>query len=282
MSTTATAASDLISLGFTQIEARAYCELLKNGPQTSYRLASAINRAPSNIYQTLDSLSRKGAILIDEAEPRTFRALSAEQLMRSLEKGFRRKKDDALKKLRDARPGVLDDHFYSLRSVEQVYDRARAMLAAAREIVLFDLFPRPLLLLREALEETAQRGVSTAGIGYGTVAKGKVQVWSHPWHSVPKVWPGQQVTIIADARECLIALLSHDGEEVRHALWTDSVYLSCLHHSGLACEIQVAEREREPDDPIVKLGLLAKPPLGLRTLRRQALQKRRTIKRRRQ
>jgi len=66
------------------MEAKAYCELLISGPLTSYRLASAIDRAPSNIYQTLDGLARKGAVLTDDADPKTFRAVPATELLASL------------------------------------------------------------------------------------------------------------------------------------------------------------------------------------------------------
>ena len=265
------ARQDLVALGFTEIEARAYCELLKRGPATGYKLAGAIHRAPSNIYQTLESLRRKGAILADDTEPRTFRAVPATDLLRSIERSFRRRKQGALGNLRDIGSEARDDRFYSLRTVEQVYERASTMLAAAEEIVLFDLFPGPLSALQPALEQAARAGTTVGGISYGDVPKvDRVQIWNHPWQLVAGTWPGQQITLVVDAQQCLLALLSHNGEDVRHALWTDSFYLSCLHHGGLACEIQVAARKREPTDPIVKLGLLTKPPIGLRKLARGA------------
>jgi hypothetical protein len=83
---------------------------------------------------------------------------------------------------------------------------------------------------------------------------------------VAKAWPGQQLTLVADAKESLLALLSRDGKSVRHAFWTDSVYLSCLLHSGLACEIQVASETFQAPELVRKLGLLTKAPPGLRIL----------------
>jgi len=262
---------DLVGLGFTEVEAKAYCELLRTGPLTGYRLASAIDKAPSNIYQTLDSLSRKGAVLADNTEPKTFRAVPATELLSSLERGFKRRKQGALQSLRAIPHSAPLDRFYSLRTVEQTYERARMMLGKAKEIVLFDLFPQPLRVLNVALQKAASRGVVIGGIGYGPqLSQSFLQMWNHPWDLVANTWPGLQVTVVVDARECLIALLSKDGEEVKHSMWTDSVYLSCLQHSGLACEIQVAAKKREVSDPIVTMGLITTPPIGLRILAREA------------
>jgi len=262
----------LMELGFTEMEARAYCELLKEGSATAYRLATAIDRAPSNIYQTLESLSRKGAVVRDMAEPRTFRAVPAAELLGLLERGFRRRKQGALETLHAMGSGAPDDRLYNLRTVEQVFDRARQMMENAKEVLLFDLFPEPLRRLCQSLEEAASRGVIVAGISYGDFPKAKgVQHYAQPWDLVSRAWPGQQITIIADAKQLLVALLSENGENARHAMWTDSAYLSCLLHGGLACEMQASVKTRKRLDPIVKLGLLTQPPPGLRALARERL-----------
>ena len=168
---------------------------------------------------------------------------------------------------------VPDDRIYNLKTVEQVYERARSMIAAATEVVLFDLFPEPLRLLQMSLEQNALRGIKVAGIGCGDIPKlRKVHIYTHPWNLVAETWPGQQITIVADSRECLMAMVANDGESIRHAMWTDSVYFSCLQHSGLASEIEVAFKKRERGGPIAKLGLFTTPPPGLRTLTRQRRQ----------
>jgi len=272
----------LVELGFNEVEASAYCELLKDGPATAYRLATAIHRAPSNIYQTLESLCRKGAIVADTAEPRTFRAVTARELLKSLEQGFRRRTQGALESLRTMESDAPDDRLYNLRTVEQVFDRARRMLEEARDVVLFDLFPDPFRRLVNSLQASTTKGTTVAGISYGAPPRVKgIEVYAHPWEAIARAWPGQQATIVADAKATLVALLSRDGESVRHAMWTDSVYLSCLHHAGLACEIQASVKGREPQDPIVRLGLLTQSPPGLRVLTGESARANQRSKRRR-
>ena len=79
------------------------------------------------------------------------------------------------------------------------------------------------------------------------------------------------MTIIADGREHLTALLSRDGQHCHHGVWSDSVYLACLHHSGLAAEIVLGAQARGltlPFDPSLfgsrppGLGALTDPAFG--------------------
>jgi hypothetical protein len=141
------------------------------------------------------------------------------------------------------------------------------MIGAAKEILLFDLFPGPFRSLQALLKRRAARGATVAGICYGDFRSvAGLRIYTHPWRMVAKAWPGQQLTLVADAKESLLALLSRDGKSVRHAFWTDSVYLSCLLHSGLACEIQVASETFQAPELVRKLGLLTKAPPGLRIL----------------
>jgi hypothetical protein len=79
-------------------------------------------------------------------------------------------------------------------------------------------------------------------------------------------WPGQQVTVIADAREYLMALLSEDGEAVLHGVWSESPYLACMQHNGLSCEIRLSALG-PATDPLTHLGLLRSAPDGLMELR---------------
>jgi hypothetical protein len=89
---------------------------------------------------------------------------------------------------------------------------------------------------------------------------------SHGTPAVANRWPGSQLTLVADAREHLVALLSPDGSEVLNAIWSDSAYLSCLQHNGLSSEIRLARAIPLDDDPLSSLALLASFPPGLRTL----------------
>ena len=158
-----------------------------------------------------------------------------------------------------------DDRIYHLKTVGQVYQRAEGIVANAREILLFDLFPEPLCRLTQALLDAHGRGVRIAGVAYaGVDLPFPVVVPREP--ATFTRWPGQQVSLVADAREHLLALLSTDGMQVRRGLWSDSAYLGCLQHSGLGAEIRLCRSAADRLDPLSDIALLQAYPSGLRAL----------------
>lgn len=261
----------LVSLGFTETEARVYCELVQVGPATGYRLAKAVGKAPANTYQALAALVQRGAAAVEDGEAKTFRATAPEELLDALDRAFDARRSAASHALAALEPAAADDRIYTLKSAEQVYQRARAMIGRAREIVLFDLFPGPFERLQGALTQASDRGVRTVGVIYeasiSRVDVGRGAAVKSPHAAfVTDRWPGAQLTLVVDAQEHLTALLSRDGRRVLHAVWTDSVYLSCLQHSGLSAEIRLAALRRGEADPLADISLFTAQPAGLRRL----------------
>lgn len=258
----------LAALGFTELEARLYCVLLSSGPSTGYRLAKLAGKAPPNVYQALAALGRKAAVLVDDTEPRTWRAARPAELLAVMGGSFASRQAEAERKLASLAVAPADDRLYQIADAAQVLERARAMLAGAREIVLFDLFDAPLAALRADLEAAAARGVVVAGLVYGE-ARPLAGVTARPASGAVVArerWPGVQLTLIADAAEHLVALMTPAMDGVLRAIWSDSAYLSCLQHSGLSAEIRLTGVETAALDPLSRLSLLGSAPRGLRAL----------------
>lgn len=268
LSGTAIAELALTGLGFTELEGRLYCALLEGGPATGYRMAKRVGKAPPNVYQGLASLTQKGAVLFDDGEPRTWRAVPPAELLAAVGGAFETRRAEAEAALGKLLQPVADDRVWQISQADQVVERARAMLAGAREIVLFDLFDAPLALLRPDLEAAAARGVRVAGLTYGpTSGLEGVLLYRSARADVARArWPGAQLSLVVDAAEHLVALMAQDLSAVRHAVWSDSAYLSCLQHSGLSAEIRLAGIDAKAPAPTAGLTLLAAAPRGLRTL----------------
>lgn len=257
----------VIALGFTETEAALYCELLRGGASTGYRLAQAIGKAPANVYQALANLTQRGAVMVDDGEAKTYRATPPAELLNGLQRAFESSRREALAALAALKTPAADDRIYQLKAPGLVYERAASMIAAAREVLLFDLFPEPLALLAPLLKAAHARGVAVAGLAYADAPDFPFPVALARYRAlVPARWPGTQLSLVVDAREHLVALLSPDGQAVPHGVWSDSVYLACLQHSGLSAEIRLSLREPGEGDPLEDLSLLRANPPGLRAL----------------
>lgn len=257
----------LLPFGFTELESRVYCALLRQSPATGYRLARAVGKAAANTYQALAALAQKGAVVGDESEPRNFRPVPPAELISRLRQDFDQQARTAEQGLAALYAPVPEDRLYQFKNLAQVLERARALIAGAGEALLFDLFPGPLAQLRPALDEAHARGVQVGGTVYEPLADAPfAHVMSPGTSFVAERWPGQQITLIADGRELLLALVAPDGQGLRHGFWSDSAYLACLHHSGLSAEMRLAAALAQGGDPLRRFGLLSAAPPGLRAL----------------
>ena len=114
--------------------------------------------------------------------------------------------------------------------------------------------------------------MTVAGLVYGESAgiEGVIQCRATAEARVATDWPGQQLTLAADGREHLVALMAEGLAGVHRALWSDSAYLSCLQHSGLSAEIRLTAQDRSSPDPLANLSLFASAPAGLAALTRRS------------
>jgi predicted transcriptional regulator len=259
----------LTPLGFTETEALAYCELLRAGPSTGYRIAQGIGKAQANTYKALSILLQKGAIIDDGGDPRSFRALAPEQLVAALNNRFAEQTQAAAQCLAEIRAPAREDRLYQLRTPDQVWTQAKAMIDAAQETVLFDCFPKVEERLAETLERAARRGVLVRGVVYDETRMrpgGYEVVRSRTAEGVLQRWPGAELRLASDASQHLLALLSHDLAKVRHALWSDSVYLSVHQHYALAAELRLHALAVPEPEFAPQLSVAGPHPPGLRSL----------------
>lgn len=259
--------ASLVDLGFTSLESAAYCELVKNGPATAYRVAKSIGRPTANTYQALAALLQRGAVALGDGDRRIYRAVEPETFLEALAAQFSNKRARAAESLRDLRRQEPDNRIYQLANVGQVMEQAREIIGAASEILLFDMFPQVLLQLSDELSQANRRGVLVAGLVYANCAvAGAALARSSLPSSLLARWPGQQLTVVADASRYLHALLSDDLASVSHAFSSDSAYLACLQHSGLSAEIRLAALREHGDDRLSAISLLQSYPDGLSKL----------------
>lgn len=235
----------LVSLGFTALEAEIYAGLLEESPVTGYRIAQTLQKPAPNVYKAIESLEAKGAVMVDEGRSRLCRPVPPEELLNHLERRFRETRKSAEELLSRLRGPKRDDRVYTLRSRDQILERARTMLSCASEVVIVDGFPAMLECLRPDLEDAAARGVRVGVIAYQPIELVGVETIEKPHGDATlERWPGQWLNVISDGSEHLVGLLDQDGLRVRQAIWSGSVYLSWVVHSSVAAEFILSEIER--------------------------------------
>jgi sugar-specific transcriptional regulator TrmB len=236
----------LSAIGFTDLESKVYTFLAQEAPATGYRIAQAIGKPVANTYKAIESLERKGALLIDEGDNRMCRAVPPEELFSRLDRRFRESCQRASEALAQLKAPPQDDRVYQLRSRDQIFERARRMLASAQKVALASLFPDPLAELSEDLVKAAKR-VDLVVKAYQPVSLKGVEVVQSTQNIAgdERVWPGQEMHLVIDGQEHLYALLDHEPPGVLQAVWSKSAYLSLIAHNGLAVELAFTTLSRQ-------------------------------------
>jgi HTH-type transcriptional regulator, sugar sensing transcriptional regulator len=260
----------LLDLGFSEIEALVYTFLVSSEPSTGYRISHAIGKPTANTYKAIAALEQRGAVLIDDGDNRLVRAVPPDELLAGLERRALQQREAARTALATLAQDDGDDRVYTLRDRDQVLERARVMLARAQSIVLGDVFPAPLAALADDLAAAAARGVRVVLKSYADAKIGGVEVVvATDGDRALAAWPGQQLSLVVDADEHLLAMFDFELAHVRQAVWSRSAFLSCLHHNQVAMELLVTADSR-PRGTLADISLIASNPPGLSRLRRAA------------
>jgi sugar-specific transcriptional regulator TrmB len=232
--------ASLRRLGFSDLEAGVYLDLLRNPGSTGYRIGKSINKPHANVYQALTALEQKGAVLFEEGESRTYHAVPPEEMFSHLRKGYEEACNTAQKAVQALRPKASEeDRFLRLTTADQVYARARAMLAGVEETLLIEAGAMTAEQLRGDIEQAVARGVAVAGLVFRAedAVEGARLVVTKMADRLVRLWPGDQLTLIADGREFLLALFDRESGAVKRAIWVSSPYVATILNNGIVADV---------------------------------------------
>ncbi|MEO8450635.1 MAG: helix-turn-helix domain-containing protein [Gemmatimonadota bacterium] len=237
------------ALGFTELEAAAYAYLVQHSPATGYRIAHGIGKPIANTYKAIESLARKGAVVVEQTSSRLCRAVPPDEVLERAEHSFRKRHNAATRALSLLPLAGQDAGVYGLTSRDQVFDRARRLLSQARGAVLLDLFPEPYAELEADIKAAAARGLAIGVQVYEpAVLDGVETVVKASGAAVQRKWPGQWLNLVADGAELVMAFLGEDGHTVHQAIWSQSPFLCWAYQSALAGELLSSRLERAIDE----------------------------------
>jgi sugar-specific transcriptional regulator TrmB len=215
----------LQALGYSQYEARAYCALLQKSPANGHEVAKTAGIPTSKIYETLERLAQKGAVLVQRSEPTLWAPVPHRELVATLRKNSEstfaaveqglaqlgEEQDNRLTWSLSGRGHVVD-------SMRRAIDRAQQRLAAA--------IPGPELTeLAVHLRAAAERGVALDLVVGSEIAvdlpdEATVRVAQYPESQVDR---DHLAILVGDGEETVVADLGQDRPQ---GMWT--------HHPAVA------------------------------------------------
>ena len=214
----------LQALGFSQYEARAYCALLQKSPANGHEVAKTAGIPTSKVYETLERLHTKGAVLVQRSEPTLWAPVPHRDLVAALRSRMESTfsaVEQGLAQLGHEQDTKLT---WSLSGRGHVVDSMRAVIDRAQERLAAAVPAAALAELAPALRRAAERGVDldlVAGDGAEPdLPEGEhVRVRRHP-----EPEDGDRLgVVVGDSEETVLADLGLDRPE---GMWT--------HHPAVA------------------------------------------------
>ena len=228
-------------LGFNALEAEVYVALLKNGPQTAYKIGKLLGRPTANVYKAVEVLAREGAIEVMETDVKICKAIPIQSVVSQLKQSYDKRSEKAVGVLSKIAEDKSEEGIFKLHTVEAVIQRAKDILSRAESIVVIDAFPNILNNLKDDINKLAGRGVSIYIQAYANTKLDKRISLVVPDVSgeVLGYWDAEQLNIVADGKEMLVSLFNKELSTLIQATYSDNLYLACMMHAGIMSEHKV-------------------------------------------
>jgi sugar-specific transcriptional regulator TrmB len=201
---------DLLALGFSEYEARAYFALYQLQPATAYEISKLAGLPKANAYTVLESLSKKEAAQPISENPVRYVAVAPSVLFDRIAAATSKR----CAKLVEAIPTVAQSsdrgYVWSVTGEEAVDAKIEAMIDGAASHIWIKAAETNLLPHRKALQRAADRGVAILIILFGTHPEkfqfgDRSRTYLHEGNGIPVGIAPHLVTITVDFEEALVA-----------------------------------------------------------------------------
>ena len=197
---------DLMSLGFTEYEAKVYIALLEDHPSTGYQISKRAGIPRSMVYEALGRLSGREAVLKAGEERAThYRPLPPEILLDRYIHEQERRVTSLRKYLRSIYEDKKEERLWSIKGEDTILSYANQMILRAEREVLLVLADPHLEILSGEICEAHNRGLVIGALLTGEGELGCGEVARHP----PLESEMQELTgmlvVVVDQEEALIS-----------------------------------------------------------------------------
>ena len=240
----------LIDIGFNKLEADVYIYLLSHPPATAYKIGKEINKPTANVYKVIDTLSIKGAVLIEDNKNKLCQAVNSNEFIAAYKAEILKNASKAEKALNNFNEVAPDQNSYKIQSVALVFERFRHMMERCKTIAVIDAFPNVLDLIIPIIEKAANRNIEIYVEAYKpTTIKNVNVVCVDVGKQNLEHWNSQQLNLIIDGEEHLITLMDNSLSKVIQATWSNNIYMSCMLHAGALREHTLMKIHSEYNSP---------------------------------
>ena len=227
---------NLVQLGFSLNESRAYHALLLESPATGYEVGARAQIPRSAVYGVLRRLVQAGLARAVAQRPERFAPVPVDHVVALLRKRFEtsaKEFEDSVHEL-DVTPSAPDA--FSIRGYTRVLEEADRMIHTAKSRLVISGWPREINELMPEIEKAQKRKVFLVVFSHAALPKIKGAIFSYGLDeaALEEFWK-HRLTVVADDVRTLIA--STEQSEHDHAVISETAPLAEVATSQIALDI---------------------------------------------
>lgn len=201
----------LMSLGFTQTEAKVYCAMVPEESANGYQIAKTLNLSRSSVYAALENLLEKGAIHSIPGKVNDYTVVEPELLLDKIISNYKKSAEVAKESLNNlAVRGNSRNFFLNIQGLKNIIDNIQIMIhKAEREILIstsMDLNP-----IKDDLNDAVKRGVRVVVFSMLNLNLYGVDIEFYGGRQGIEKSSEQRFSIVTDNSACLVC--SNDKQE---------------------------------------------------------------------
>ena len=246
-------AEQLHALGFTEYEAAAYLILLQRHPATAYEIGKLGGLVKANVYPTLDSLVRRGAVQPTSREPTRYVPVDPKLFLSRVAKSTTELCDALATNLSEVTADKAAEYLWLLANEKDIQNKVSAMIAQARKHIWIKGPQNVLLRHRNEFRDAAKKGTKLVVILFGdqdTLKRfrfsSNCKVYLHEASGMIVGAGESQLIIACDFEEALSARIAPHSSEGSFTRNHSVVYLaeSLIRHEIYLAEIIEAHKSQ--------------------------------------
>lgn len=231
---------ELMKLGFSAYEAKAYVALMQNPSITAYEISKLSGVPQSKIYETMKKVVDKGLAITEGTKPVTFTALSIDEFLdryrADLNKSLDFLKDNV--KAIGSQPSL--EYIWHFNGALQLMNKIKTLIADATHTLYIEIWDHEYIELLADLKAAEARGIKISAVVYGVIPEEVGTVYYHAMDVLleNEARSGRWLNIIRDNNECCFGIFS---QSTPSGIWTQNESLMLLSKSFISHDIMIAE-----------------------------------------
>jgi HTH-type transcriptional regulator, sugar sensing transcriptional regulator len=206
--------NNLLDIGFSENEAKAYIALLIGNPATAYEIAKNSAIPTSKIYEVIGKLVDKKIILeIEENKKTKYIPVSCDELLDS----YKISLDNKINSLRNDLANIKKEsdlsYIWNITDYEYLINKAVRMIQSSKKTILLSIWPQEYEKIRPYLAKAEKRKVKISIVLFGNSDEKTGLIFKHPIEdTLYSEKGGRGLALVCDSEEVLIGTVSGNNK----------------------------------------------------------------------